>query len=213
MSQQTANRATVPAGNDPWNLVPDLKKAVETAGLIIPVSSSADRDALPAAVKKAGCVVARTDLPGVTEIYDGSKWWKHGGPMHARFTGSTVPDIPTTAPTWGPGGLTYDPSQSINGGFATAPSNDYLALPAGVYDVLWRFKMSTASTGATWGSISNASRSIEYSSVDVPSGGGAGTVIASSLYLPTAQNIRFVFYSPTTAGYTLTSYITVFRKA
>lgn len=213
MSQQTSNRATVPAGSDPWNLVADMKKAIETSGLVIPVSSDADRDALPSSIKVAGCIVSRLDKPGVTEIYDGTKWWKHGGPMHAEFTGSTVPDIPTTSPLWGSGPLSYQSAASINGGFATSPSNDRIALPVGVYEVWWRFSMSVNATGTTWGTITNDANTNTFASADIPTGYSTATAIRTALYLTTAQNVRFVFYSANASGYTLTSRITVFKKA
>lgn len=74
--QTTWNKAVTPAGTDPWQFIPDVKKVAETLNVPVPVASAAERDALaPPGGKYPGMEVKRTDLPGVpTETYDGSGW-------------------------------------------------------------------------------------------------------------------------------------------
>lgn len=79
MPTQTANKATVPAGSDGWNLVPDIKKAIETTGSIIKVASPAERDGL-AALFPGGALpvpthICRTDIVGAPIMtWNGTKW-------------------------------------------------------------------------------------------------------------------------------------------
>lgn len=74
--QTTWNKSTVSAGADPWNLVPDVKKALETANVAVVVSSDAERDALtPPGGKYPGMLVVRADVAGTpVERYDGTLW-------------------------------------------------------------------------------------------------------------------------------------------
>ena len=74
MSQTTWNKATVESGTDPWNLVPDNKKAVETLNTVVTVASAAERDGLtPPGGKYVGMIVDRTDT-GRYERWNGSAW-------------------------------------------------------------------------------------------------------------------------------------------
>ena len=77
MSQTTWNKATVPAGTDPWNHVPDVKKAVESSGLVFSVASLAERGGLaalaPGGVLPVPTLIYRTDL-GRYESWNGTSW-------------------------------------------------------------------------------------------------------------------------------------------
>jgi hypothetical protein len=71
------NKSKTPAGADGWNLTPDIGTALDTANVIVPVASQAERDGLtpPITGKYAGMVVARTDIAGMPlEKWDGSVW-------------------------------------------------------------------------------------------------------------------------------------------
>jgi len=87
--QTTWNKATVPAGTDPWNLVPDTKKAIESAGLVFNVANDAERTGL-AALAPGGV------LPIPTYVFqtDNKRWYTWDGftwrfPA-AGFLGSSV---------------------------------------------------------------------------------------------------------------------------
>jgi hypothetical protein len=95
--QTTWNKGIVPAGTDPYNEIPDTKKAVESLNAIVPVANATERDALvPPAGKYAGMTVSRADLSGILETWNGSAW------IRQAQTGSPV----TTDTNW-----------SYNGGF------------------------------------------------------------------------------------------------
>lgn len=71
------NKSKTPAGADGWNLTTDLGTALDTANVIVPVATQAERDGLtpPVTGKYAGMVVARTDIAGMPlEKWDGSAW-------------------------------------------------------------------------------------------------------------------------------------------
>jgi hypothetical protein len=71
------NKAKTQAGSDGWNLTTDIGTALDTANVIVPVATQAERDGLtpPSTGKYAGMVVARTDIAGIPlEKYDGSAW-------------------------------------------------------------------------------------------------------------------------------------------
>lgn len=72
----TWNKSITPSGSDGWNLTPDVRRAIETANVPVPVGSLTERDGLvPPTGKYAGMQVVRTDLPGCpVETWDGSAW-------------------------------------------------------------------------------------------------------------------------------------------
>jgi hypothetical protein len=207
--QTLQNGIDVPTNSDPYNLTGDLAAAFGDANVVVPVASKAVRDAL---TKKDGLVVARMDLGGVIEIWDvsTSAWTK--GFQHAEFTGSTVPDIPTTAPTWGTGPLTLDTNASHYGGIFTSPGNDKISLPGGgLYSISVRVQMSTGATGTTWVALTNDGNTFTYTSADILAGASSGAMSIPNFYAPATQNVRVVFFSTTAAGYTLQSRIRVSR--
>lgn len=75
--QTTWNKATVPAGTDPWNAVPDVKKALDTSGLVFSVANTAERNGLaalaPAGVLPIPTLVWRADVQAY-ESWDGTAW-------------------------------------------------------------------------------------------------------------------------------------------
>jgi hypothetical protein len=77
--QTTWNKATVEAGTDPWNFVPDNKKAIESAGLVFGVASDTERSGLaalaPGGVLPVPTTIVRTDVTGYPmETWDGTTW-------------------------------------------------------------------------------------------------------------------------------------------
>ena len=71
------NKAKTPAGSDGWNLTTDVGAALDSANVIVPVATQAERDGLtpPITGKYAGMVVARTDIAGIPlEVWDGAAW-------------------------------------------------------------------------------------------------------------------------------------------
>jgi len=71
------NKSKTPAGADGWNLTTDIGTALDTANVIVPVATDAERNALtpPVTGKYAGMVVARTDVARIPlEKWDGSAW-------------------------------------------------------------------------------------------------------------------------------------------
>ncbi|MDQ0922481.1 hypothetical protein QF038_000989 [Pseudarthrobacter sp. W1I19] len=98
MPQTTWNKGIVPAGTDPYNEIPDTKKAVESLNAIVPVANGAERDALaPTGGKYVGMTVSRADLSGILETWDGLAW------IRQAQTGSPV---------------TSDANWSFNGGLS-----------------------------------------------------------------------------------------------
>ena len=75
--QTTWNKATVEAGTDPWNLVPDNKKALETAGLVFGVATNTERNALAASAPGGVLPVptlVRNTATGQYESWNGTRW-------------------------------------------------------------------------------------------------------------------------------------------
>lgn len=207
------NKTTTPAGGDGWNLTTDVGTALDKANVIVPVASTSERNGLtPPGGKYAGMAVARQDLGGLVEVLstDLTTWTR--GIQHGEFTGSTVPDIPATSPTWGTGPLAVDATNSRNGGIFTSPANDKISLTGpGLYSISVRVQMTTGASGATWVAITNDTNTVTYTSYDIQAGASTGAVSIPNFYVPTTQNIRIVFYSATTPGYTLTSRVRVSR--
>lgn len=207
--QTLQNGIPVPTNSDPYNLTADIAAAFNAADVVIDVASKTDRDAL---AKRDGMAVARRDLGGVIEVWDANmaKWTR--GIQHAEFTGSTVPDIPTTSPTWGTGPLSLDSAQSRYGGIFTSPANDKISLPGdSLYAISARVQMSKASTGKTWVAFTNDNNTVTYTSYDIQPGTSTGAISIPNFYVPATQNIRVVFYSDTASGYTLTTRIRISR--
>ncbi|AYN58777.1 minor tail protein [Arthrobacter phage Polka] len=72
MAIQTFNKTQVPVGSDPYALTADLKTLAEGLNVVIPVSSAAERDALPDPYE--GMTVTRLDRNGDFETYRGGAW-------------------------------------------------------------------------------------------------------------------------------------------
>lgn len=133
--QITWNKATVPAGTDPWTLVPDTKKAIDTAGLVFGVADDAERTGL--ALLAPGGV-----LPTPTHVFqadkkrwftwDGVAWTTPGTPYHAEFTGPAGTTVGSAGET--PGTLTISSGSTIDSSFVEVSGDGALkVLKAGVY--------------------------------------------------------------------------------
>lgn len=207
------NKIVSAAGGNGWNLIQDLITALNNANVLVPVASVTERNGLtPPGGKFAGMAVARQDVGGMIEVLDGDLVTWTRGIQHAEFTGSTVPDIPVTSPTWGTGPLATDAPNSKNGAIFTSPSNDKVRLPQlGLYSISARVQMSVAATGKTWVAITNDAGTVTYTSYDIQPGASTGAASIPNFYAPAAQNLRVVFFSETASGYTLTSRIRVSR--
>jgi nucleoid-associated protein YgaU len=127
MPQSTWNKATVPAGTDPYNEIPDTKKALESAGLVFGVGSLTERNGLAAAapggVLPSGQTIVRTDTPdGRLERWNGSEWKAGLGTTYVPiWTG--IPDLGTggelTGTYWLNGDLVYVEARAKLGAAAT----------------------------------------------------------------------------------------------
>lgn len=201
------NGIVVPINSDAYNPTADMATMADSANVVIGVANQAARDAIPSPV--AGkTTVARADLGGVIEIWNGTYWSR--GIQHAEFTGSTAPTINTA---WGPGPLSFDNANSANGGVFTSPANDKIALPGpGLYCIHIRYQTSVNVSGTTWVTIVNDNNTVTYTSADIQAGVASGAVMLPNFYATAAQNIRFIWYSSgTPTGYTLTSRVRIDR--
>lgn len=213
MPTKTRNGADIPVGSDPYALTADLKKGFESANFTIPVTNLTERNALaakfPNSVLPVGTSIARLDLPGVTETWDGNRWVKSGGIQRAEFTGSIGV---LQNEDWGPGPLTFDNPQSVNStGFST-PERDLVTLPGpGEYAIAGRFRMSVNNTGVAFARLLNQAGSIEYTSADIPVGYATAHLVYPNFYTPVAMTLRFRFRTSTAGTPTLTSRIAITR--
>lgn len=213
MPAKTRNGVDIPVGSDPYALTADLKRAFESATLTIPVATLAERNALAAKFPNdalpVGLSVARQDLPGVTESWDGTRWVKLGGVQRAEFVGSIGVLVNEN---WGPGPLTFDNPQSRNSAGFSSPERDLVTLPGpGEYAIAGRFRMSANNTGVAFASLMNEAASTEYTSADIPVGYSTAHLVYPNFYTPTAMTLRFRFRTSTPGTPTLTSRIAISR--
>lgn len=204
------NKTTTPAAGDGWLLTPDIGTALDKANVIVPVASSTERNGLtPPGGKYTGMTAGRQDLGGLVEVLDSDLTTWTRGIQHAEFTGSTAP---TASTSWGTGPLAVDASNSRYGGIFTSPANDKISLPGpGLYSISARVQLSVNATGTTWVALTNDTNTFTYTSFDIQAGNATGMVSLPNFYAPTTQNIRIVYFSNTTTGYTLTSRVRVSR--
>jgi len=86
--QTLQNGIEVPTNSDPYNLTDDLAGMGATSNVIIPVSTTAQRDALTD--KFIGMTVRRLDFRGTLEWWDGSGWVSERGVAYTPiWTGVT----------------------------------------------------------------------------------------------------------------------------
>lgn len=192
MPQTRPNKAVVPVNGDAYNLCPDLATFADSLGVIVKVANQAERDGL---TKVAGLVVARGDWPGVTEICDGTNWWKLGGPQFAEYSFSSAP-VNNTQVQCGP--LTLDSANSMNAGIFSSPSAGKIAVPIGSYIASIRYLSDIATTGTT-GWINSDSGSITYSSFDQIDGKFKFMVPPALVHMMAAGNISFQWQSSTSS--------------
>lgn len=175
MPQTRPNKVQVPVNSDGYNLTQDLAKLGDTANVVIPVASQAERDALTKAV---GLCVTRGDLNGLVEVCDGTNWFSSVKRRHAEFTGTS--DGNTTAgAAWQFSTLTRDGSNSFNDGFvsASASKSRLTFAEAGVY--LIHVKVAaTANPGVSYTSIKNSADT--YVHADNTNGNGTDWGISAT---------------------------------
>lgn len=71
----TWNKGTAPAGTNGWLLLPDVRKALESMNVPVPVATQAERDGItPPLGRYVGMSVLRADLGNLLETWDGSAW-------------------------------------------------------------------------------------------------------------------------------------------
>ena len=93
----TWNKGKTPATTNGWLLVPDVRAAVESLNVVVPVADQAERDGItPPLGTYVGMAVTRADLDGLIEIWDGTEWLSPHKRLHAEYTG---PAFTTTAAT------------------------------------------------------------------------------------------------------------------
>jgi hypothetical protein len=105
MPQTRDNGAKTPINADAYNLTADLATMADSLGVITPVNTDAQRDAL---TKFNGRAVTRMDVTGAPlEIWDGAVWRRiYTGP-YAITAGSASIGIVTAGNTSGPFGQTF----------------------------------------------------------------------------------------------------------
>ena len=87
------NKTISKAGADGWNLTTDDGKGLDSANVIVPVATQAERDGLtPPTGKYAGMIAGRNDIPGALDIYDGAAW--------ARNSATTITTVTSGDATW-----------------------------------------------------------------------------------------------------------------
>lgn len=190
--QTTWNKATVPVGTDPWSAVPDVKKSLDTAGLVFSVANVTERNGLaalaPGGVLPVPTLVWRVDLPGY-ESWDGTVWRQVTGRKHARFTGTANT---TGGAAWGFGVFTDATPAGSNNTFATpGPASKIAISTPGIYSVIAK-AASSAAPGFYYLSIKNDADNLTYS--DASNGGGPDWGVTASmpvLLLTAATNILF----------------------
>jgi hypothetical protein len=93
----TWNKGKAPAGADGWSLTPDVRAALESMNVLVPVVNNAERDGItPPLGKYAGMAVTRADLNGLIEVWNGSTW---RAPSPIGFLGSATNAGNTTTGT------------------------------------------------------------------------------------------------------------------
>lgn len=115
--QTLPNGVDVPTNSDPYNLTDDLAAAFMDANTIVPVASSAARDAYRDSRTGKVSVVCRTDLTGLPlEIWDGSSAWHRYSRSYAKAAGVSPIGVVNAGATVGPFPQTFPA-----GRFSVAP--------------------------------------------------------------------------------------------
>lgn len=181
------NKAKTPSGADGWNLTPDVGTALDSANVVVPVATQAERDGLtPPGGKYPGMVVARTDLSGVPlDVYDGAQWV----PGIISTIWSNNANLVTTA-GGGPGALTLDTTNSQNPSFITSPAAGKIQVVlAGVYSITWHASGLGGTTG--YMAVKNSPGTGTYVLTNYPSSGEQSVTIPN-LYLAAGAVISLV---------------------
>lgn len=172
--QTLQNGIVVPTNSDPYSLTADLAVMGAKSNVIIPVSTTAQRDDLTA--KFVGMTVRRLDLGGALQWWNGTDWT---GTRHAEFT--TAPNMVPTGVAWGLGVFTMDSTKTDDTGFCTIQATDQLKVrDAGIYSATVTVAFTGTISGVSW-------LGVEPSFV-VPMGGGLLIAGASFSNLKLAAN-------------------------
>jgi|GEM_PF-2739489 len=181
------NKSTTMAGADGWSLAPNVGTALDSANVIVPVATKAERDGLtPPLGKYAGMVAARTDLSGVPlDVYDGSQWIP--GIISTIWTNASTL-VPTSG--GGPGVLTLDTANSQNPEFVTSPAAGQIQVVlGGVYSITWHASSLAGTSG--YMSVKNSAGTGTYVLTNYPAA-GEQSVSIPNLYLAPGAVITFV---------------------
>lgn len=163
MPIQTATKATVPVGSDPYAPTADMKRLSETTRSVISISSPGERAGLPAlfpgGVLPIPTVIARMDLGGAFQLWDGTNWLTPSLRKHAEFT---VTANPTGGANWGPTVPVVDPDRTFNNSFVVPDGASRLKLTeVGVFSVKVKYG-SGAAPGVFYASIKNSTDTEVY---------------------------------------------------
>lgn len=194
MPQTRATKITVPVNADAYNLAPDLATMADSANVVIPVASQAERDAL---TKKNGLLVVRTDLFGLPiERCDGTNWWNT---QHSEWTFSAS-GIPS-ATVWGTNTLTNDAATSTDTTFVTCPSADLLTIrDAGTYAIHLIGSWNTVNTGRGFSQITDTSTNTVHARSSIPSSELVGSVNIPNFRCAANTSIKLTTYLTFASG-------------
>lgn len=172
--QTTWNKATTPAGTDPWNYVPAVKNALETAGLVFSVANATERNALaasaPGGVLPVPTLVFQTDDQHF-KLWNGTGWRNfpdtytgegNNQPVvksaQAVITTGTFGDFTLTLPTAFPNGITSAVVQEAS----TIANNDYPVLIKVRMDLMDKTKIIGRCYRADDSKFANSSINVTY---------------------------------------------------
>lgn len=149
MPSTRKNKIQVPSNSDAWNLVPDLTTMADTANVIIPVSSAAERDAIASPAN--GQKVARLDQDGAPlNSYDSatSEWLE---PYISYGSPQAVTGFTTTGEWYG---IRLGDRTLIIGAVTMLRTGSNVAIPGG--NVAYTDFGIVAPTGAYGGTVSES---------------------------------------------------------
>lgn len=205
--QTTWNKATVAAGTDPYNLVPDTKKAIDTAGLVFGVADDTEKAGL-AALAPGGVLPVPTHVFQTDKkrwfTWDGAVWTTTGSPYHAEFSGPIGTTVGGSGE--GPGTLVVEATKTIDGSFVDIPGSGQLrVLKAGTYSGSFMV-LPTTSPGT-----SSVEVTISGAKIGIAVGGDYGGKEVFTQFGPRylAANTVISFTLVTTNSITYGSYVTI----
>jgi len=207
--QTTWNKITVAAGTDPWNFVPDNKKAFDAAGVYFQVANDAERTGLaalaPGGVLPVPTMVFQTNTKRWM-TWDGAVWSVPGNPYHAEFSGPIGTTVGGSGE--GPGTLVLE-SKPMDSSFVEVSGSGALkVLKAGKYSGSFMV-LPTTSPGT-----SSVEVTIPGSKIGIAVGGDYGGKEIFCQFGPRylAANTVISFVLVTTNSVTYGSYVTISKE-